>query len=455
MLFIFQRFVLSRFFISRTNMDAAKTRKKYFSRSDVKTLALSSLGGTLEFYDFIIFVFFAKYIGANFFPPHLSEFWQQINTYGTFAAGYLARPLGGIVMAHFGDKFGRKNMFMLSIVLMVIPTFAMAFVPTFETIGYGAPIFLLTVRVFQGIAIGGELPGAWVFVREHSQEAHKGAYIGLLTAAVVGGILLGSIVALFMNKLYAPAQLQEWAWRVPFFIGGVFGIFSIYIRRYLSETPTFLQMQSEQSIAKFPLKIVLKEAKTGVVISMLVTWMLTVCVVGMILLMPNFSVAITKYDVITNTYIQMAGIVFMCIGCVCAGCLSDHFGISNVCAFFSIGFAVVASFYFYNVYHLHNFYLLPAVYVLCCFFAGVMNFTPLIMTEIFPAKIRFSGLSFSYNISYAASGFVTPIIITALHKVSFEAQAGADLALKLTNAYYFITIPVLGLLCAFLVRNKM
>ena len=145
---------------------------KTLKKKEFKILALSSLGGTLEFYDFIIFVFFASIISQHFFPPSLDETWKMINTYGIFAAGYLARPLGGIVMAHFGDKRGRKKMFILSILLMVIPTFALGLMPTFESIGYAAPIMLVCIRILQGIAIGGELPGAWVFVCEHSDKKH-------------------------------------------------------------------------------------------------------------------------------------------------------------------------------------------------------------------------------------------------------------------------------------------
>ncbi|WP_039872554.1 MFS transporter, partial [Helicobacter canadensis] len=116
--------------------------KMQLKRSEIKILGLSSLGGMLEFYDFIIFVFFTNVISSLFFPSTLSPFWTTMNTYGAFAAGYFARPLGGIIMAHFGDKIGRKKMFMLSILLMVIPTFALGLMPTFESIGYAAPIIL-------------------------------------------------------------------------------------------------------------------------------------------------------------------------------------------------------------------------------------------------------------------------------------------------------------------------
>ncbi|SUX09102.1 L-Proline/Glycine betaine transporter ProP [Campylobacter sputorum subsp. bubulus] len=204
----------------------------------------------LEFYDFIIFVFFAPYISKLFFPQELDPFWQMLNTYGAFAAGYLARPLGGVIMAHFGDKHGRKNMFMLSIVLMVIPTFALGVMPTFETIGYLAPILLLCIRIMQGISIGGELPGTWVFMSEYSKKESLFTSTGVLTAAVVGGILLGSVASLIIHKNYETSIIAQWAWRIPFIIGGIFGIISIYLRKFLSETPVFKAMQKRNEIEK-------------------------------------------------------------------------------------------------------------------------------------------------------------------------------------------------------------
>ncbi|MEN3812626.1 MFS transporter [Chromobacterium piscinae] len=144
------------------------------NRQDCKTLFLAALGGALEFYDFIIFVFFAVVLGKLFFPPSMPDWLSQLQTFGIFAAGYLARPLGGIVMAHFGDLMGRKRMFTLSIVLMALPTLAMGMLPTYHEIGMAAPLLLLAMRILQGAAIGGEVPGAWVFVAEHAPARHTG-----------------------------------------------------------------------------------------------------------------------------------------------------------------------------------------------------------------------------------------------------------------------------------------
>ena len=142
--------------------------QRAFTRKDYQTLGLSALGGTLEFYDFVVFVFFANVIGALFFPATMPDWMRQLQTLGIFAAGYLARPIGGILIAHFGDILGRKKMFTLSVFLMAVPTLVIGLLPTYETIGIAAPILLLLMRVLQGAAIGGEMPGAWVFVAEHA-----------------------------------------------------------------------------------------------------------------------------------------------------------------------------------------------------------------------------------------------------------------------------------------------
>jgi MFS family permease len=152
----------------------------------------------------------------------MPDWLRQVQTFGIFAAGYLARPLGGIVMAHFGDLLGRKRMFMLSIFLMSLPTLAIGLLPTYASIGIWAPLLLLALRVLQGAAIGGEVPGAWVFVSEHVPPRHIGFACGTLTSGLTGGILLGSLVAMSINKIYSPAEVLAEGWRVPFIIGGVF-----------------------------------------------------------------------------------------------------------------------------------------------------------------------------------------------------------------------------------------
>ena len=151
-------------------------------------------------------------------------------------------------MAHFGDLLGRKKMFTLSIFMMAVPTLIMGLLPTYAQIGMWAPILLLLMRVIQGAAIGGEVPGAWVFVAEHVPPRHVGYACGTLTCGLTAGILLGSLMATAINTIYTPAEVSDFAWRIPFLMGGVFGLFSVYLRRWLHETPVFAELQLRKAL---------------------------------------------------------------------------------------------------------------------------------------------------------------------------------------------------------------
>lgn len=421
--------------------------RKTLGKGEFKTLGLSSLGGALEFYDFIIFVFFTQYISMHFFPSDLSAFWKDLNTYGTFAAGYLARPIGGIIMGHFGDRLGRKNMFMLSILLMVVPTFSLALIPTYESIGYLAPLFLLLVRIFQGIAIGGELPGAWVFVREHAPEHQSSLYLAVLTASVVGGILLGNLVALVLNLILSVEQMRDWGWRIPFFIGGVFGIISIYLRKFLSETPVFQQMKQDKNLEKFPLKEVLKTSKKGVILSMFSTWVLAGCIVVLVLFMPNFIQKVFALSGVQKSLVQMAGIISLVFGCVIAGRFADKYGIAKGYKLFALLLALLSALFFYYLYASHNQAMAVIFYILTCFSVAIMVFTPIVMCEVFEAKFRFSGISFAYNIGYAIVGSFTPQLALALHAYASQTQGVGAFALY--GYILVLCIVAYGVACAY------
>ncbi len=187
-------------------------------------------------------------MGELFFPADIPEWLRQVQTFGIFAAGYLARPLGGIIMAHFGDLVGRKKMFTLSILLMAVPTLAIGLLPTYASMGILAPLLLLLMRVLQGAAIGGEVPGAWVFVAEHVPARRIGIACGTLTAGLTVGILLGSVVATIVNTSMTQQALHDWGWRIPFLLGGAFGLVAMYLRRWLQETPIFLEMQQRKAL---------------------------------------------------------------------------------------------------------------------------------------------------------------------------------------------------------------
>src|SRR5690625_1029271 len=216
--------------------------RKGLSRNDLRTLTLSALGAALEFYDFIIFVFFTAAIATLFFPPDMPEWLRVVQTFGIFAAGYLIRPLGGIAMAHFGDLVGRKRMFVLSVMLMTVPTLLIGLLPTYAVIGIWAPILLLVLRMLQGAAVGGEVPGAWVFVAEHVPD-RVGLACGALTTGLTAGIVLGSVMASALQTWFGEQAILDGLWRVPFIIGGALGLLAMWLRRFLQESPVFEEMR--------------------------------------------------------------------------------------------------------------------------------------------------------------------------------------------------------------------
>ncbi len=423
---------------------------KQLSKDNIKTLWLSSLGGTLEFYDFIIFLFFTKAISRHFFPETLSPFWADLNTYGAFAAAYFARPLGGVVMAHFGDKRGRKNMFLLSILLMVIPTFTLGIMPTFESIGYFAPIILLLVRILQGIAIGGELPGAWTFVSEHTPKNKQGLAIGILTASVAGGILLGSIVTIIVRLSFQEA-VNDWAWRIPFIIGGVFGIISAFLRRYLEETPVFQEIIKNNAQHSFPIKEVLARNKIACCLSSIFTWILTGAVVVVTLTMPKFIGADLGFSELQIVFLQMLVVAGMCTGCVIAGFLSDKIGVIKTSFFFHLGFIINTAVLFFLVYGglgIAHIYIV-CWYFLCGIVVGVACFAPIFALRLFVSKIRFSGLSFSYNVAYAIFGGLAPIFVSA-------SMGKNDLGINHPHfiAIYLAILGILGIIATFYIYKN-
>jgi MFS family permease len=392
------------------------------SRNDYRTLVLAALGGALEFYDFVIFVFFAVVIGQLFFPPDMPDWLRQMQTFGIFAAGYLARPLGGIVMAHFGDLLGRKRMFMLSIFLMAVPTLAIGLLPTYAVIGIWAPLLLLAMRVLQGAAIGGEVPGAWVFVSEHVPPRHVGFACGTLTAGLTGGILLGSLVATAINNMYSPAELLSQGWRVPFIIGGLFGLLSAWLRQWLHETPVFREMQVRQTLAdELPLKTVIREHRPAVILTMLMTWLLSAAIVVMILMTPPLVQKLYGIPAAVALQANSIATLFLSLGCVVFGMLADRYGAGRVlmagCAMLGI-----TSGLFYQQMSVAP-QQINWLYALCGFFVGVIGVVPSIAVNAFPPMVRFSGLSFSYNVAYAVFGGLTPVVVSLLLPLDRMAPA--------------------------------
>lgn len=384
-----------------------------FSRSDYKTLGLAALGGALEIYDFIIFVFFALTLSQLFFPPEMPEWLRLLQSFGIFVTGYLARPLGGILMAHFADRLGRKKVFSLSILMMALPCLLIGIMPTYAQIGYFAPLLLLALRVLQGAAVGGEVPSAWVFVAEHAPRAHRGYALGFLQAGLTFGYLLGALTATLLARLFSPEEILDYAWRYPFLLGGVFGVIGVWLRRWLSETPVFVALQNQRdSAAELPLRTVLREHRLAILPALILTCVLTSAVVVFVVITPTMMQKSFGMSASHTFALSSLGIVFLNIGCVLAGLIVDRLGAWRTVMLYSLllplGIAVL-----YGCL-INGGDWIGLAYAIAGLGCGVVGAVPSVMVSLFPARIRVSGISFTYNIAYALWASTTPLLLIAL-----------------------------------------
>ncbi len=411
-----------------------------FTKEQKKLLILSSLGGVLEFYDFIIYALLANYISKEFFSAENSIV-SLIATFATFSVGYLVRPLGGVIFGHFGDKFGRKKTFTLSIFLMALATFSIGLIPSYQTIGIAAPILLTLLRIIQGLSIGGEIPGAIAYVSE-SIPHKKGLATGIIFCAIINGIVLGLIVQGIMTSSLTANDMLSWGWRIPFLIGGVFGFFSYMFRQQLEESPIFKEI--EQQTESFPIVKVFQDQFVNAIAATLIVAMGAAFITLLFLFTPSY---LTNVLHITDTkYIWYnSGAVFL-VSClnVLAGYLSDKFNKKRMILCISLLTLVLSIpiFLIYSAYYDFVLLALLASAILTGFAWGII---PSLLSELFPAKIRCSGIAVCYNLGFAIFGGLTPLIATLLIY---------NTSLVISPAFYLLFTGVLATIALIYIRPE-
>src|SRR5262245_59975353 len=200
-----------------------------------RMIAAGMIGNVLEWYDFAIYGYFATAIGRHFFP-HEDAVAQLLSAFGVFAVGYMMRPVGGVIIGHIGDHYGRRAALTFSVAAMAVPTFLIGLLPSYATLGLLAPIALTLLRMVQGLSVGGEYTSSMVFLIEHAPHGRRGLMGALISCGACGGILLGSAVGAGFAAAMSNAALDDWGWRIPFLLGLVVGIAGYLLRRHVQET---------------------------------------------------------------------------------------------------------------------------------------------------------------------------------------------------------------------------
>jgi MFS family permease len=392
-------------------------------REQFKALGIASLGGMLEYFEFIIFVFLAPQISYHFSSPDMPEWVRLMQTFGIFAAGFLVRPVGGILMAQLGDLVGRKRIFTLTLALMAVPTLAIGLLPGYAQIGIWAPILLLVARLAQGIALGGELPGAISFVSEQVSGSRVAFALGVLASTICLGSLAGSLVVTSLANYLGSEAMMEYGWRIPFLLGGVFGLLSVYLRRFTHETPVFEAMKARLMLSERPpFKVLVAEHRFNLFAGMVFAATTTVVAAATQQFPVTLFVTMKDLPMAEVSGVQTLMIFFTMIGNILGGLLVSLRVFSLRVGY--IGFqaiTIAATFWAYSQNTVAGLYA-PFI-VLGLAGGGAMGLSLTFMARAFPAQLRYTGLATCYNIPIAVFGGTALIILTYLSRFSHEYPA--------------------------------
>jgi MHS family shikimate/dehydroshikimate transporter-like MFS transporter len=386
-----------------------------------RALASSVLGTCIEWYDFYVYGVAAAIVINHQFFPQFSEFAGVLLAFSTYAVGFMARPLGGFIFAHFGDRLGRKKMLMITLGLMGGGTFLIGCLPNFDAIGIWAPILLLLLRVIQGMGIGGEWGGAALMATEYAPEAKRGMLGSMPQIGVPAGTLLAN-GAFFIMALIIPGTeaFQAWGWRIPFLLSIILVALSFYIRMKVDESPAFKEVQASGDVAKMPVVDVIKRKPLTIVKVIMMRFAEN----ANYYIYTTFLLAYGKQILIDQDTIMLATMIMAGLGLFTIpfwGWVSDHWGRKYTVMAGAITMIITAFPFFWGV-QTGDFFMILLSLVLTCNVGRDLCYSvePAYYTELFEPKLRYSGASVGPQIASVFAGGFAPLIATALIGEHFD-----------------------------------
>lgn len=414
-------------------------------RKTGRVIFFSSLGGVLEFYDFIIYALLAHYLSENFFPSHDTRLSLTL-TLATFAIGYIVRPLGGIFFGHQGDTKGRKKPFTLTVIMMALSTLLIGFLPTYEQVGILAPLLLIACRILQGFSVGGEIPGGITYLSEIAAK-NKALVCSLLFFCLIGGIVLGLCSSLLLHHYFSSQQISQFGWRIPFIIGGILGIVSFIVRKQLIESPLFEKMLEEKKLVekKLPIKSLVSQYPKQIIAGFFIAGAGASSIMIFFLLLPTFLGKLQHYPI---NYVLNSTTIWLLVGCfliLLSGYYIDKFNIKLKSWFFtSCILSIFFVLYIYHIFDQKNPDLIVPMILSAIVIGLLWSSIPSILSILFPAGVRYSGIGLVYNMAFATIGGLAPVISLSLIDVTHSLMG---------PAYYQVVSSVLGLVGLWMLRG--
>lgn len=378
-----------------------------------KVVAASFIGNFVEWFDYAAYGYLAVTIAAVFFPSEDRQL-ALLMTFGVFAISFLVRPIGGFVWGHLGDKIGRKEALSWSILLMTGATFCIALLPGYASIGLGAPLLLLALRLVQGFSAAGEYAGAAAFLVEYAPAHRRGLYAAVVPASTATGLLLGSLMAAVLTGLLEPGQMESWGWRIPFLLAAPMGLIGRYIRTKLEDSPVFRESQEEAAPEATPVGSLFREHWRALVQASGAVLLNAVGFYVILSYMPTYLSeelgldATRSYLATTIALVTYIGFIFV------TGMLSDRFGRKRVLMSASVLF-VLLTVPAFMLLETGSFLLIVLVQIMLGAMLTLNDGTlPSYLAEMFPTRVRYSGFAVSFNLSNALFGGTAPFVATLL-----------------------------------------
>jgi MFS family permease len=407
--------------------------------SDARRVGLAcGIGTAIERYDFFIYGTAAAVVFGPQFFPQVSDFAGRLAAFATFALGFIALPLGGAVMGHFGDRVGRKSMLVWSLMLMGLSTFAIGLLPNYARIGVWAPVMLVTLRFAQGFALGGEWAGAVLMSVEHAPLERRGLYGSFVALGVPAGLVMANVIFLLASTSIDREQFLAWGWRIPFLASAVLVAVGLIIRAGVSESPVFAEVRARKAERRMPVIDVLRNHWKTVALG--AGSYLSCSATGYIGTVYFVSYATRELGrgLTTTLAIVVSAALILGVSLVVFATWSDRWGRRNIMTWGLAGLACWSLIAF----PLIDTNSLPLIALAICgmlFLQGpYMGTQPAIFSELFPATVRYSGASLSQTLGVILGGALAPLIATYLFGLTGSSWGVTA---------YLVTMGIISWLC--------